>query len=111
MLQGDNRLSRFLRYRQHILDVAVSDWLYADINSNLPLFSSSFTSTSTTATNSKAASLQTFPSHGLVYVQGLGHDPIAMVNSAEAKCAIFRAGCPAESRILLLHEDVRVEGF
>ena len=111
MLQGDNRLSRFLRYRQHILDVAVSDWLYADINSNLPLFSSSSTSTSTTATNSKAASLQTFPSHGLVYVQGLGHDPIAMVNSAEAKCAIFRAGCPAESRILLLHEDVRVEGF
>ena len=106
MLQGDNRLSRFFRYRQHILDVAVSDWLYSDINSMLPsLYSSS--PAAAAATNSRTtASLPTFPSHGLVYVPGLGHDPIAMLHSAEARCAIFRIGCPAESRILLLHEDI-----
>lgn len=97
MLQGDNRLSRFFRYRQHILDVAISDWLYSDDYSLLPPLYS----------NSKTASLPTFPSHGLVYVQGLGHDPIAMLHSAEARCAIFRIGCPVESRILLLHEDDR----
>ena len=102
MLQGDNRLDRFFRYRQHILETAVSDWL------SLPGAGSSSTGSSTTTSSSSgalsSAYLPVFPMHGLVYVPGLGHDPVAMVQSAEGRCALFEVGCISESRILLFRE-------
>jgi hypothetical protein len=101
MLQGDDRLDRFYKFRRHLLDVASN--LY---NPNLnPVVADSHFHQKNIFTSSLAP--PPFPLHSVLYVPLLGHDPTAMVQSSQGRCALFGFQCD-NRQLLQLGEDLMV---